>query len=127
MEASLSRLLPSTPKTKLTLKRPLETDGGDSSSDEDDLYADNDTSLGREAKALYQSVARQCATDFQKEKREAFKRIQSDVSKFSLGKKNVRVRVPERAAQRQTLRKTTRQQMRKVLLFRTQATGRQTG
>jgi hypothetical protein len=87
MEASLSKLLPSVPKTKVTLKRPLETDGGDSSSDDDDIYTEDDSSLGRQTKALYQSVARQCAADFQSEKREAFKKIQSNISKFSLGKK----------------------------------------
>jgi len=82
MEASLSRLrLPSIPTT------PLETDGGDSSSDDDNVYAEDDTSLGRDTKAFYQKVLRQCTNDFQKEKKDALRKVESNIHKFALGKK----------------------------------------
>jgi hypothetical protein len=81
MELSLSKLLPAVPK------HSLETDGGDSSDSDNDVYDVDDSSLGRDAKKLFQSVRRQCLQDFQKETKDTIHRIQSNVHKFSMGKR----------------------------------------
>jgi len=85
MEATLSRL-PSVPKERIRAKQSLETDGGDSSSD-DDIYEENDTYEERQAKLLYTEVRKQATKDVRKKNKYAIDKIRSNVSKFSLGKK----------------------------------------
>jgi len=91
MEATLSRL-PSVPKERIRAKQSLETDGGDSSSD-DDIYEENDTYEERQAKLLYTEVRKQATKDVRKKNKYAIDKIRSNVSKFSLGKKNVYLRL----------------------------------